>query len=57
LAFVVFPEWIYEVIWSSACPALLQCPRRNQVAPGIVCVLRIVPYGAGDGRFKAIKAI
>src|SRR5688500_1393294 len=33
--FVVFPEWIYEVIWSSACPALLQCPRRNQVGPGV----------------------
>ena len=32
MAFVVFPEWIYEVIWSSACPALLRCPRRNQVA-------------------------
>src|ERR1051325_10807555 len=35
LAFVVFPEWIYEVIWSSACPALLRCPRRNQVAPDL----------------------
>src|SRR5688500_19375472 len=44
--FVVFPEWIYEVIWSSACPALLQCPRRNQVAPGIDEYV-IVPHGGG----------
>src|SRR5262245_57688655 len=35
--------------WASACPALLQSPRRNQVAPGISCVaaLGIVPYGDG----------
>src|SRR5258705_11883469 len=26
-------RWIYEVFWSSACPALRRCPRRNQVAP------------------------
>src|ERR1051326_2743638 len=35
--------------WASACPALLQCPRRNQVAPGIRVLLLapIVPLQMG----------
>ena len=37
VAFVVgdyaLSRWIYEVTWSSVCPALLCDPRRNLVAP------------------------
>ena len=50
----MFAEWIYEVICSSACPALLQCPRRNQVAPGscVLCCDSIFSYWGYVPRFN-----
>src|SRR5258706_1765662 len=41
-------RWIYEVFWSSACPVLRQCPRRNQVAPDFL--LRDYPIDSAEAR-------
>src|ERR687892_353294 len=55
---MVFPDWINEVIWSSACPALLRCPRRNQVAPGIGVNQTLLSHmGPAAGAFKALQPL